>query len=148
MKLSAEVDIAAKPEQVWKVMTNKSDCASFIEALDLVEILEEPKTGLVGLKWKETRTLFGKTATEIMWVTESVDNKYYKTRAENHGAIYISTISIEEIENGTKLTMDFDSTAQTFGAKIMAGIFGLLFKNATIRALQKDLEDIKNHLES
>ena len=52
-----------------------------------------------------------------------------------------------EKEGETYLGMEFNSEAQTFVAKLMAGVFGLLFKNATRKALQKDLLDIKKVVE-
>ena len=116
--------------------------------IENVEILEHPKDSLVGLKWIETRTMFGKTATETMWVTEAEENHYYQTRAENHGAIYISRLEITE-ENGQNfLSMSFDGQAQSFGARIMSVIFGFLMKGATKKMIQQDLEDIKKVVES
>jgi len=44
-----------------------------------IEVLEKPDAGFVGFKWKETRKMFGKEATEIMWITDSVENEYFST---------------------------------------------------------------------
>jgi hypothetical protein len=43
--------------------------------------------------------------------------------------------------------MEFNSEAQSFVAKLMAGVFGTMFKNATRKALHKDLLDIKKVVE-
>ncbi|MGY8789334.1 MAG: hypothetical protein ACKVKR_03400 [Pseudomonadales bacterium] len=84
-----------------------------------VEILDQPAEGLVGLKWEETRTLFGKTATEIIWITETEKNSYYQTRAESHGAVYITRLSLKENNGITTYTMSFNGEPQTFGDKVM-----------------------------
>lgn len=46
---------------------------------------ENTASGLVGLKWRETRMLFGKEATAEKWITDAVENECYKTRAESDG---------------------------------------------------------------
>lgn len=148
MQLEMQVPVNATKAAIWKTITNIENAASTIEGIELVEILEKPEDGLVGLKWRETRTLFGKTATEVMWITEAETDHYYKTRAESHGAIYISMMSIVEEAGQVFLKMSFNSAAQTIGAKIMAVLLGRMMKNATKKALLKDLDDIKKNVES
>ena len=92
--------------------------ADAIRGIEKVEVLERPDTGLVGLKWRETRTLFGKTATEVMWITDAVESEFYQTRAESHGSVYVSRLSIAEGESGVTLTMGFEGTPQTAAAKL------------------------------
>jgi hypothetical protein len=92
--------------------------------------------------------MFGKEATEIMWITDFVENEYYQTRAESHGSIYLSRLSIERVGENTKLTMSFSAEAQTFFAKIFSFSMGFLMKGSMKKALIKDLNDIKNHVES
>lgn len=147
MKLKVEVPIHATKKEIWKVITDIDGAPERISGIETVEVHHNPGEDLVGLKWTETRTLFGKTATETMWVTEAEKNKYYKTRAESHGAIYTSIMRIDEKNGQNYLGMEFYSQAQSFGAKFMATVLGPLFKGATKKALLKDLEDIKSHLE-
>lgn len=148
MEVKTQVSINAPKERVWQLVTNIENAVDNIEAIEEIEILEKPEHGLVGLKWREVRTMFGKKATEVMWITHAEENSFYQTRAENHGAIYISRVSVEDSDSGTLLTMGFKGEAQTFMAKLMSGLLGFMFKNATIKALNKDLEDIKTLAES
>ena len=143
MKVQAKVCIDGTKEEIWQVITDIEGSEKTIGAIEDIEILERPASELVGLKWRETRTMFGKTATEVMWITDAKENDCYQTRAESHGAIYISKLQIEEQEDETCLTMTFDGQAQSLMAKIMSVATGFLFKSATQKALQKDLEDIK-----
>ena len=119
MKLEMQIDIAATREEVWRAITNIEGAADAIRGIEKVEVLERPDTGLVGLKWRETRTLFGKTATEVMWITDAVENESYQTRAESHGSVYVSRFAIAEAAAGVRLTMGFEGTPQTAAAKIM-----------------------------
>lgn len=147
MELKTHIQINASKEKVWSIISDIENSKENISAIENIEILEPPTNGLLGLKWQETRTMFGKQATEIMWITDSSENEFYQTRAESHGAIYISRLWLEEGNNGTLLSMSFDGTPVTFGAKFMSTVLGWMFKGATKRALQKDLEDIKNAAE-
>ena len=148
MKTKAEININGSKENVWRVISDIEHSAENISGIEKIEILNKPSDTLTGLKWIETRTLFGKTATETMWITESDENKFYKTRAESHGAVYISHLKITGAEELTNLSMEFNSLAQTFGARIMGFIFGWLFKKATIKAVNQDLMDIKSIVEN
>lgn len=144
MKIKVEVPIQGSNEDIWKIITDIENSPINITGIEKVDIHNNPGDSLVGLKWTETRTLFGKTATETMWITEAEKNKYYKTRAESHGALYTSVMHIFENNGETYVGMEFSSKAQSFGAKLLSGIFGFIFKNATKKALHQDLIDIKN----
>lgn len=148
MIIEVQETIQGSKDRVWPIITDIENSPNVISGIDEVEILEKPAQGLVGLKWRETRTLFGKTAIETMWITDVADHESYATRAESHGAVYTTHITISEQNNDTVLTMTFGAAPQTLGAKIMYATLGRMFKNATIKALQQDLVDIKAVVES
>ena len=147
MVIAVQVTIEGSKEEVWNVITDIENSHNTIAGIEKVEILEKPTDGLVGLKWQETRTLFGKTATEIMWITDAKENESYKTRAESHGAVYITSLVISEQDNRTRLTMEFDGVPQTLSAKLASATMGRFFRNATKNALMQDLVDIKAAVE-
>ena len=92
--------------------------------------------------------MFGKEATETMWITDYKENEFYQTRAESHGSVYVSKLSLEESGNHTKLTMSFSAEGQKFFVKIISFCMGFLLKGTMKKAVVKDLNDIKTHLES
>ena len=108
-----------------------------------VEVLERPPTGILGLKWRETRTLFGKTATEVMWITGVEEGSSYKTEARSHGSVYRSEIRVSEVGDRTRLRMVFEAEALTFGARVFSVLLGFMIKGATKKALLQDLMDVK-----
>ena len=147
MKISVQAEINSSKEKVWQTITNFENSVNIIKGIEKIEILEKPENGIIGLKWKETRTMFGKTAVETMWITDAKENEYYETRAESHGAIYKSRIAIKEQDNKSILTMDFGGEAVSLVAKIFSTILGFMFVGATRKAIQQDLNDIKISLE-
>ena len=148
MEIKCTVTIQGSKEEIWNIITNIENAAATIGGIESVKVLEKPDQGLIGLKWQETRTVFGKSATETMWITEALDNEYYWTRAENHGMVYKSGMSLKEVNGATELTMTFKSEAQRFGSRILSATMGLMMKNATKKMILKDLEDIKAKVES
>ena len=148
MKMSLSTDIVASPQDVWKTIADIEGSADTIRAIEMIEVLE-PATGpsITGLKWRETRTMFGKEATEVMWITEAIEPSHYVTRAESHGSIYETRLSIDTTEDGCVLTMSFEGTPQTFGAKVMWALTGWMAKGAMRKALTADLADIKSAAE-
>ncbi len=148
MTISVEIPIQGSKEEIWKIIADIENSVTNISGIEKVEIHHHPGESLVGLKWTETRTLFGKTATETMWITEAEKNQYYQTRAESHGSIYITVMRIVENNEGTLLSMEFTGKPQSLGAKIMAGMLMPFFKNATKKALYQDLLDIKKAVET
>jgi len=147
MKMKEQISIRAPKEAVWKTITDFENGAKRLSTIQKIEILEKPQNGLVGLKWRETRVLFGKSATEVMWITGAVNNQYYETRAENHSAVYTCRMSVEDQQGGTVLSMEFSGEPQTFGAKVMIALMGWMVKGATRKAIRKDLEEIKKVIE-
>ena len=85
MKINVDIVINGSNEKVWEVIADIEHSPEVISGIEQVEVLEKPADGLVGLKWKETRTMFGKTATEVMWITDVEEGTSYSTRAESHG---------------------------------------------------------------
>jgi hypothetical protein len=147
--MEVEVDIEInKPKQlVWSAIIDIENAASMISGIVDLDILHQPDDGIVGLTWKETRLMFGREASEIMWITEAVENHYYCTRAESHGAVYITKLSLNESGGKTLLTMSFSSKAQTLMVKIVSTCMGVFLKRSMKKALRKDLADIKETVE-
>jgi hypothetical protein len=112
-----------------------------------LEILEQPTDGIVGLKWKETREIFGKQSSQTMWITEAEYESFYYTRAENHGAIYMTKMSVKEVDGITQLSMYFSGTSESLFVRIISSIMSLFMKNTMIKLLEADLSDIKRFIE-
>lgn len=143
MKVSVSRDVDAPAGVVWTIMTDLNTFEDTISGIKAVEILSEGSDFDIGTKWRETRTMFGKEATEEMWVSEIDPGRNYVVNAESHGAKYTTTMSVTPTSDGTcEVTMDFGGEAVGTVAKIMSATIGRLFENATKKAFAQDLDDI------
>lgn len=148
MHVIMRVPVKAPRQDVWRVITDIENAQKTITGIEKIEVLDKPSQGIVGLKWRETRTLFGKTATETMWITDAVEDHYYDVEAHSHGSVYRSKMHLSDQGGVTELGMDFDAEPQTLTAKILAVTMGFMFKGATKKALLQDLNDIKAAVET
>lgn len=141
LKVSREV--GAPPEAVWGVITDVGSFAETISAVEAVERLDDGTGFDVGTRWRETRKMFGRQATEEMEVTNVDAGRSYVTEAESHGAHYRAVTTVEPRgESGSLVTMTFGATPRSTVAKIADATIGRFFRGATAKALQKDLDDI------
>jgi hypothetical protein len=148
MIVEAQVTINGSKEAIWAAITDIENASETISGIEKIEVLEKPANGLVGLRWRETRMLFGKPATAEKWITDAAENAFYKTRAEDNGFVFLSTMSISESGNGSiTLTSSHDSQPQGIVAKLMSIPMGLFFKGVAKKAILQDLNDIRSAVE-
>ena len=142
MMVEAQVVINGSKAAVWAVITDIANAATIIRGIEKIEVVEKPTSALVGLKWKETRMLFGKPATVEKWITEAKENEYYTTRAEDSGFVFVTTNRISEGSGGVTLTSAHETTPQGFVAQLKSTPM-FLFKGMIKKAILQDLNDIK-----
>src|SRR5437667_7558793 len=120
MIVEAQVTINGSKAAIWAAITNIENASETISGIENIEVLEKPANGLVGLRWRETRMLFGKPASAEKWITDAAENEFYRTRAESDGFVFLSTIRISEGSGGVTLTSSHDSRPQGFVARLMS----------------------------
>jgi hypothetical protein len=148
MLVEAQVTINGSKAAIWAAITDIENASETISGIENIEVIEKPANGLAGLRWRETRMLFGKPATAEKWITDAAENAFYKTRAESDGFVFLSTMSISESSSGNMtLTSSHVSLPQGIVARLMSIPMGLLFKGVAKRALLQDLNDIKSAVE-
>lgn len=147
MTITVSEEINAPRERIWNIITDIDTWADTIAGIVSVEVINRPDSGIVGLKWKEKRVLFGKEAVETMWITAAEPNSWYETRAENHGAIYSTRLSLDDSGGRVVLTMTFSAKATTIVSRLMTAM-SFLFNGTMRKMLQKDLSDIRRVAEN
>lgn len=147
MIVKAQVTINGSRAALWAAITNIENAAEIIRGIEKIEVIEKPANGLVGLRWRETRMLFGKPATVEKWITEAAANEFYRTRAEDGGFVFLTTKSISEGSGGMTLTEAHESKPQGIVARLMSIPMVLFFRGVVRKALLQDLNDIKTAVE-
>lgn len=126
---------------VWAVATDLAGAPQVLRGVDRVEMLTPGGFG-VGTRWRETRTMFGRQATEELAVAAVEPERSYTVRAAGSGAQYVSTFAFTPTAGGTVVTVTFGAAATTGVARVLAALTGPLARRAVERALREDLEDL------
>jgi hypothetical protein len=146
MIVEVQVTINGSKAAVWAAITNIENASAIVSGILKIEVLEKPANGLVGLKWRETRMLFGEPATADKWITDAAENEFYKTRAEDNGFVFLSTMRILASSGGITLTSCHETKPQGVVARLKS-LPMFLFKGVIRKALLQDLTDIKSAVE-
>ncbi len=138
--------VKADPDTTFRVFADIPNTATMIAGIDSIEMLSEGPVG-IGTRWRETRIMMGKVATEEMWVTGFDPPRSYVVEAESHGTHYHSRYDFEPAEGGTRVTLRFEGRPQSIAAKLMT-IVGYLFMGQIRKMLAQDMADAAAHAES
>lgn len=143
MQIEVSRRVNAPAERVWGVITDLSHSPEVITAIESVEILAGGDPFDVATKWRETRTMFGREATEVMEVVAVTPGRSYSVVAASHGARYESGFDVTPVGDAAcQLRMTFSGEPTTSAGRLMAATVGRLFAGATRKAVEADLADI------
>ena len=141
--IRVERTVTAPAERVWAIITDLDRSATVIEGIDRVERLDGGAGFGVGTRWRETRTIFGKEATEVMEIAAVEPGRSYVATANSRGMRYRTEVGVEGAGPGvSRLWMKMGGEAEGAVAWVMGVVLGPLFRGATRRLLAKDLDEI------
>lgn len=140
-RVSADIHIAADIDRVFDVFVDIPNWANQVGAIKKIEMLTDGKVG-VGTRFKETRVIFKKEATETMEVTSFDRPTQYTLEAQSCGAAYVTVHRFTSEGNGTKVTVEMTATPVTFFAKVMSPLSALMLKSCA-KMFVRDLQDVK-----
>lgn len=140
-QVTASTHIAAPPDRVFALFTDLRNAPSRVKAITALEVLTDGPIGK-GTRFRETRTMFGRSCTETMEITGFDPPRSYTVAANSCGCLYRTEFAFRPDAGGTAVEFTFSATAQTFWAKLMAPLFGLMASSLR-KAVEKDLADLK-----
>ncbi|MFJ9433365.1 SRPBCC family protein [Streptomyces sp. NPDC101490] len=141
--------VAASPGRVWESITDLPALPRVLSGVQRVEVLTEGGFG-VGTRWRETRRMLGREATEEMTVTDCEPPDRYVTTAASHGMRYVSELTLApDGTGGTTLRMAFSARpADGRAPGLLARLTARLGAKAVAKALTKDLTELARAVEN
>lgn len=145
----AQREIKADPREVWSVITDIDGAAEVLSGVISIERLEGQGYD-VGVRWRETRRMFGKEASEEMWVAAVDAPRSTTVKAESSGTLYSTVFTCEPRGLGTLLSVAFtgETVNASLGQRLAWALFGPLGRKASEKALVRDLDDIARAAEA
>ena len=138
--------IAAEPSVVFEACADFAKAPERVEGILNCEVLTDGPIGQ-GTRFRETRIMFGKEASEEMEVTQFERGKSYTVEAESCGAHYTTKFDFQPENGATRVTMEWHARPVTLMAKLMQPL-GWLMSGFLRKCIEKDLESIKSYLEA
>lgn len=133
--------VEAPVDRVWAIATDLPGASDVLSNVVRVEMLSAGPFA-VGTRWRETRRMFGKEATEEMWVTACDPSRAYTVESESHGARYVSTFAFTPTDGATDVSLTFGAQPRGRVQRVVAGVFGGVMARSVARQLEHDLADI------
>lgn len=140
LEMKCSRTIAAPPERVFEIVTDLRNAPTRVKAITKLEVLT-PGPIRKGTRFRETRTLFGRDATEEMEVTVLDPPRSFVRETTNHGCHYTSEFRLTPRGADTDLEFIFRARPLSFVAKAMGLLMRPLGKKL-IAVCAKDLDDL------
>jgi len=137
--------VEAPVGDVFAAFTDLENAAENVQGIVAMEILTDGPIG-IGTRFRETRVMFGKKATEVMEIVAFDPGKAYRVKANSCGNEYLSEFRFEPKDGGTEVTMSFNAKPITFMAKLMSPLGKLLVGTMT-KCIEQDMTDMKGYAE-
>lgn len=144
--VSVSETIQAPVDRVFALFSDFHHCADHVAAIKHCEVLTDGPVGQ-GTRFRETRVMYGREATEEMEVTAFDPGKHYRVEARSHGAHYISDFHFVPQGDATQVTMTFEARAESLFARLMS-IFSKAMLKSVARGVHQDMLDLKRAAES
>jgi hypothetical protein len=132
--------VAADPAAVFGVVTDIDRFPAIIPEIRRIEKLTPGPVG-VGTRFRETRLMFGREATETFEVAEFVPHTRFTMTAMSCGAEYRCEHRFTPDGGGTTLELEIRMRPVTLFAKLMAPL-GWLMMGTMKKAIGKDLDAV------
>lgn len=131
---------------VFEAFTDFANAPARVPGIVRTEVLTPGPVG-VGTKFKETRIMFKREATETFEVTRFVRNELVELVAVACGSRYRTLFTFAPDGDGTRVGVDFDVTGVSFFAKLMTPLAALM-KGTIRKCIRADIDGIRKSLEA
>jgi uncharacterized membrane protein len=143
--VNVPIDVPA--DRAFQAMIDFPNAPQRISAIKRIEMLTDGPVR-VGTRFRETRVMFGREATETMEISKFEPGRSYELTATSCGCLYRSEIRIDPRgPQACDLTMTFRATPQSMLARIVGFLFRGMTKSCQ-KMMRKDFEDMKRALEA
>lgn len=139
------IQVRASLEKTFHVFSDVAAAESRIPAITRVELLTPGASGL-GTRWKESRVMFGKEATEELWISAFDPPRSYTVSCQSCGCLSESAFTFAPEGDLTRVTLTQRFQPLTIAARLMQPL-SLLMMGSMKKMLMEDLQSLKNAAE-
>ncbi|MBI5763500.1 MAG: SRPBCC family protein [Planctomycetes bacterium] len=138
--------VKADPVKTFDAFADFPRAAEMVRGIKRVELLTNGPVGK-GTRFKETRIMFGKEATETMEVSAFERGKLYTLSCTSCGVAWSSTFRFTPDAGGTRVDLEMVCKPLTFFAKLMSPL-GKLMAGSMKKCIEGDINDVRTFVET
>jgi carbon monoxide dehydrogenase subunit G len=146
LRFTLREHVRAPRERVFQVATDVPNWGTRIGAIERIEMLD-PGPVRVGTRFKETRVVFRREATETMTVVALEPPQRFALAAQSCGSRYHTEFRFVPRDGGTEVEWSFQAQPLTLIARVSGFVLRPLFKKL-LRGCARDLQDLKRCAEA
>jgi carbon monoxide dehydrogenase subunit G len=147
--VAVQTRIHAPPNVVFSAITDFANAPRRITGIEAVQMLTDGPVGK-GTRFRETRIVFGKQASETMTVTAWDPPRSYTLGCQSCGCEYSFTLACQgdaRDAGATIVDATIDARPMTFLARLFSPLSRLMMGSCR-KAFEKDLDDLRRSIES
>ncbi len=137
-RYSVSRTIDAPIDLVFRRISDVQNFPDVSEDILGVEFLSETTQG-VGTRFKETRSMKGRTTITELEITELVENEHVRFVSDAGGTIWDTVMKVTSNGDGTELDMTMDARPHKLGARVI----NLFIKGMVNTAVTEDMDKLK-----
>ena len=148
--VSVETIVNAPADKVFTAFTDFHNAAERISGIKSLTVLTEGPIA-VGTKFRETRIMMGREATEEMEITTFEPGRRYTVEADSCGCHYHTEFTFDEVDGVTTVRCQFTGKPVTMFAKVMMVLMKPMqnkLAGMCCSAIQGDMNDLRAVVES
>lgn len=146
MRIQVNELIAAPVAKAFDAFTDIPATKDRLRAVHAIEVLDGTAPAK-GYRWRETRTVLGRRATETMEITEHVPGVTFTVASHAHGTDFATVFRFKAEGDRTRVELDFTAVPKTVAAKAMAPLAKAMLPTME-KCFRDDLADMKTFLET
>lgn len=145
-RVTIKKQIAASPEVVFARATDLARAPQIMSGIAALEVLTPGPVG-VGTRFRETRRMFNREATEEMTITRFDAPSCYVVECVSCGCRHESVFHFAPHAVGCEVTMELSAEGLTPFARFLGRLMGPVMLKFCAQACETDLDDLKGALE-
>jgi uncharacterized protein YndB with AHSA1/START domain len=147
-QFQTEIVVAAPPERVFTALTDFEQARAWMPNLVTITPMSEGPVA-VGTRYRETRKMFGRAASETFEVTafeppSRLGLRVDGTQGASRKGEYRVAYALEPVGVGTRLSLDSQIEMPGWFFRVFGAVLVRVFR----RGIRKDLEALKRHVEA
>lgn len=131
---------AASVETLWDVATDLEHAAENISGIASTTVLTKGGFG-VGTRWRETRRMLGRDASEEMEITAVEPGRSYTAEASSSGMHYVTVWDFHPADEGSEVVMRFSGTPVSRLSKVVSPMMSAM-SSSMEKMMRQDMADL------